>query len=141
MVNVAATSGIVSLIISVLGVIGILQHWWTTGVAAPPPSSPPPPLPTNLEACANVNPTNPISGQLVTLDASCSTTDPNGLIMSYSWKQIHGHKVHLSNNHDRISMFTAPRVSSLTTLTFQLTVTDNHSRKELLTKDVTVMSS
>ena len=84
MVSVA-TSGIISLIISVLGVLGILQHWWTTGVPAPPPSSPPPPPPTNLEACANVNPTNPISGQPVTLDASCVQ-----LIQMASLCHIHG---------------------------------------------------
>jgi len=60
----------------------------------------------------------------VTLDGSKST-DNDGTITKYSWTQIAGPNVTLSNSNTATPTFTAPSVKSDTTLTFKLIVTDN----------------
>ena len=62
-------------------------------------------------------------GDLVTLDGSASSdadTDPLG----YSWTQLSGPGVTLSDANDAMPSFTAPEVSSQQTLVFELTVDD-----------------
>ena len=70
-------------------------------------------------------------GSLVTLDASGSF-DPNGEedILSYSWEQINGIQVTLSDASAVKPTFTAPELSESTiTLEFVLTVTDVAGQK------------
>lgn len=131
---------------SVLAIILAYLHL-INPIIPTPPTPPPAPVPivlvpptpsSNIYACADVRPASAIGGDTVTLDGSCSTTDPNGLIMSYSWKQLHGHRVHLNHDTDRISTFTVPHITHLTTLTFQLAVTDNHHRRDVVIKDIII---
>jgi chitinase len=63
-------------------------------------------------------------GDTVTLTGAAST-DSDGTIASYSWTQIAGPTVALDTPNAVTCDFTAPEVSELTTMTFELTVTDN----------------
>ena len=82
----------------------------------PPPNQPPI---SNAGQDRTVN-----SGDTVILDGSGSH-DPDGNITSYSWKQTAGPFVLLTGSHRESKTFTAPSVSSNTTLIFSLIVTDN----------------
>lgn len=62
-------------------------------------------------------------GEEVTLTGSASDTD--GTIASYHWEQTGGPAVSLAGANTSQAAFTAPAVSSLTTLQFRLTVTDD----------------
>jgi hypothetical protein len=62
----------------------------------------------------------------VTLDASKST-DPHGLALSFSWVQKSGPAVTLNNANLAVATFKAPNVSSNTSLTFEVTVTDTNN--------------
>ena len=77
-------------------------------------------------------------GSTVTLNGS-ESRDPNGVILSYSWKQIPtSHFITLSGADTPVWSFTAPRVSADTTLTFELTVTDNNGSTDKSTLNVLV---
>ncbi len=65
-------------------------------------------------------------GVTVSLDGSKSSDPDTGDTLTYSWKQTAGATVSLSSGSAAKPTFTAPTVSSQTTLTFELTVTDNH---------------
>ena len=60
----------------------------------------------------------------VGLNGSAST-DPDGHIVSALWRQVAGPAVTLSGSTTLSPSFLAPRVSTATSLTFELTVTDN----------------
>ena len=64
-------------------------------------------------------------GSPIALNASGSI-DPDGIILSYSWKQNPHPLVTLGGAETKIWTFTAPSISSDTTFTFELTVTDNN---------------
>jgi hypothetical protein len=61
-----------------------------------------------------------VSGATVNLNGNQSS----GFIDSYSWIQIQGPQVDLSNAANQIASFTAPDVSKSTNLIFKLTVTN-----------------
>ena len=63
-------------------------------------------------------------GVTVNLDGSGSS-DADGSIAAYAWTQTAGTPVTLSGANTATPSFTAPAVAADTTLTFQLTVTDN----------------
>ncbi|MGB0716033.1 MAG: PKD domain-containing protein [Phycisphaerae bacterium] len=62
-------------------------------------------------------------GAAVALDAAGST-DPEGQGLTYTWTQTAGPTVALSDTADSQPTFTAPNVTSGTTLTFQVAVSD-----------------
>jgi len=54
------------------------------------------------------------------------SSDPDGTIVSYEWKQTSGsYNVNIINYNQPTADFTAPNVTTNTQLTFKLTVTDN----------------
>jgi hypothetical protein len=80
-------------------------------------------------------------GSTVTLNGSQSV-DPYGIILSYSWRQIPtNHLITLNGADTPVWSFTAPRVSSDTTFTFELTVTDNNGATNNRTVNVLVKHS
>jgi hypothetical protein len=80
-------------------------------------------------------------GSTVTLNGSQSV-DPYGIILSYSWRQIPtNHLITLNGADTPVWSFTAPRVSSDTTFTFELTVTDNNGATDKRTVNVLVKHS
>jgi hypothetical protein len=77
-------------------------------------------------------------GSTVILNGS-ESRDPNGVILSYSWRQIPtSHFITLSGADTPIWSFNAPRVSADTTLTFELTVTDSYGLTDKNTVNVFV---
>ncbi|MFL6325413.1 MAG: PKD domain-containing protein [Nitrososphaeraceae archaeon] len=77
-------------------------------------------------------------GSTVILNGSGSR-DPNGVILSYSWRQIPTNNfITLSGASTPIWSFTTPRVSADTTLKFQLTVTDSNGLNDNSTVSVIV---
>ncbi len=66
----------------------------------------------------------------VSLDGSHSG-DSDGNIVAYSWKQVSGKSVTISNANSAIAKFTAPKArrGQAATLVFELSVTDNQGAK------------
>ncbi|HQQ26947.1 MAG TPA: PKD domain-containing protein [Syntrophales bacterium] len=82
------------------------------------------------------------SGTTVTLDGSGSS-DSDGTIFSYSWEQLSGTGVALSDNNAQKPTFTAPNVAAGSTaaLTFRLRVFDDEMMSGTDTVTITVGSS
>jgi hypothetical protein len=77
-------------------------------------------------------------GSTVILNGSGSR-DPNGVILSYSWRQTPTNNfITLNGASTPVWSFTAPRVSADTTLKFQLTVTDSNGLNDNSTVNVLV---
>ena len=74
------------------------------------------------------------SGASVTLDG----TDSSGPITSYSWKQISGKSVKLSDANIAKSTFVAPSANKDLSLKFKLTVDDSNGRTSTATVNVFV---
>lgn len=78
-----------------------------------------------------------IEGIQVTLDGRASS-DSDGIIVSYAWRQIAGSSVMLTGETTAIASFTAPQVLFGRVLEFQLTVTDNRGAIDTDTVRITV---
>jgi hypothetical protein len=89
-------------------------------------STTPPPPPPNTPPVANAGTDQTVNEGTagVTLNGG-SSTDSDGTITSYSWRQTAGPTVTLTGANTATPSFTAPSVTADTTLTFSLTVTDN----------------
>lgn len=83
-----------------------------------------------------------VSGALVTLDGSGSS-DSDGTINSYSWEQLSGTGVALSDTNAQKPTFTAPNVAkgSVLTLVFRLRVYDDEMLSGMDTVSITVGSA
>ncbi len=77
---------------------------------------------------------------LVSLNASASK-DPDGTIQKFSWSQISGPSVALSATNIANPSFTAPEVSTPSTLEFELSVEDNDGAKSTAKVQVKVTPS
>lgn len=98
---------------------------------------------TPTPPAANAGPDQTVeSGTTVTLDGSGSS-DSDGTIVSYSWEQLSGPGVALSDNNAQKPTFTAPNVAagSVASLTFRLRVYDNEMMSGTDTVTITVGSS
>ena len=93
-------------------------------------------------ANAGANITGINSGELVTLNGSASS-DPDGDALTYTWQQVSGPAVTLSDSNAVSPTFTAPFVATESTLTFRLTVNDGteDSPASLVTVDVRPVGS
>jgi hypothetical protein len=58
------------------------------------------------------------------LTLSCSGNDPDGDLLSYSWRQLFGPSIELTNSNNSILSFVTPTVVKTTILDFECTVTD-----------------
>jgi hypothetical protein len=88
---------------------------------------------------ANAGPDQTVDeGDLVTLDGTGSTPDPNTL--NFDWNQVAGPAVTLDLNDPAHPTFAAPYVSSNQTLTFELIVDDGTNFSDPDTVNVTVVS-
>jgi hypothetical protein len=72
----------------------------------------------------NGNQSNISPAATVTLDGSDSI-DEDGTISSYQWSQVSGVTVSLTNANTATATYTAPDLDSVSTLVFQLVITDN----------------
>ena len=91
----------------------------------------------NLPPVASATgPTAVTEGAQVTL--SGAGYDPEGSIVAFSWQQISGPAVMLIDASTTSPRFTAPAVAVDTTLTFQLSVSDNNGATGVATISVTV---
>lgn len=80
--------------------------------------------PSNNPPVANAGPEQTVdAGSVVALNGS--GTDSDGAVVSYAWVQTAGPNVTLTTPNSATAGFTAPAPAAITTLTFQLTVTDN----------------
>ncbi len=77
------------------------------------------------------------SNSIVNLDGSAST-DPDGVIVSYSWQQISGLAVSLLNRDQVSPGFVAPVISADSYLVFELTVADDGGKTATDEVQVTV---
>ena len=84
-------------------------------------------------------------GSTISLNAS-ESIDPDGIILSYIWKQNPHPLITLGDAETKIWTFTAPSVSSDTTFTFELTVSDNNGltatdSTNVLVRDVSISNN
>ncbi len=106
------------------GIAALLLVTACGGGGGSSPVTPPPPA-ANIAPIANAGANQVVtSGTVVTLNGTASV-DNDGTIAAYAWTQTFGPPVTLTNASTAQPSFTAPQVSTSTSLTFSLVVTDN----------------
>jgi len=90
----------------------------------------------NQAPVANAGSDQTIDEKTLTSLNGNASNDPDGTIVSYSWVQISGGNVAISNANQAVASITGPDVETDTPLTFQLTVTDNEGASS---SDTTVL--
>jgi hypothetical protein len=78
---------------------------------------------SNNGPTANAGPDREINENSA-LTLSCSGNDPDGDSLSYSWRQLSGPSIELTNPNNSILSFVTPTVVKTTILDFECTVTD-----------------
>ena len=89
--------------------------------------------PENVTIVANAG-----ADQVVKEDINITLTGSSNLAIDYLWTQTGGPNVTLQNANRSISTFTAPKVESATTLTFELTATDSGGNEAIDSVTITV---
>jgi len=99
------------------------------------PSQPPPP---NQPPTASAGPAQSVvEGAEIRLSA-VGSTDADGSIVGFSWRQVDGPTVTLNNPATSTASFTAPLTETPLTLTFEVTVEDNNGATDVATTAVAV---
>ena len=80
-----------------------------------------------------------VAGAMVNLDGS-SSSDPDGAIVDYYWRETSGYDISILNNNDPQASFIAPTgLSSDAILKIEITVTDNSGASAIDTLEVEVL--
>ena len=101
---------------------GQLSPWPDTVAPTPTCSYNPPPPPVAPVAFATATPTSVLSGDVITLDGTASQAAPTD---TYQWTQTAGPSATITNPNSPSAFVFAPPVSSTTTLTFKLTISNS----------------
>ena len=80
---------------------------------------------TNARPLANAGPDRTVRRRTVVLLDGRASSDPDGTITAYQWRQVSGAAVQLVGDRFPVAAFVAPNVQNTVTLEFELTVTDN----------------
>lgn len=95
---------------------------------------------TNQAPVANAGLAQTVAkGSLVQLNGSASI-DPEGALLTYTWRQVAGPAVTLSSVSEVQPLFVAPNVTANTTLTFELVVNDGQAQSAPSNTNVVVTS-
>jgi hypothetical protein len=95
---------------------------------------------TNAQPTANAGTNQSLHPRVsAALNGSCA--DPDGSIVGYAWTQTAGPAVTITNATSASAGFVTPSVAASTTLTFQLTTTDNDGGTATDMLDVAVTNS
>lgn len=99
------------------------------------------PVVGNLAPDAKAGPDQTVQSRTksVTLNGSASK-DQDGSIVAYSWKQVSGPGVKLTNANQAVAKFSLPKIAKYpATLVFELTVTDNQAAQSSDSVTVTIV--
>ncbi|BBO70790.1 hypothetical protein DSCA_47200 [Desulfosarcina alkanivorans] len=95
--------------------------------------------PLNIAPQADAGPDQSVGQNAVVTLSGCGSTDSDGAVSAFYWKQIGGPAVALLDSNAEETTFTAPEVSSSgATLVFQLTVADQEGMRATDTCTVNV---
>ena len=76
-------------------------------------------------------------GMTVSLDAAAST-DPDGVIIDYYWREISGFGISIQGSNSAQASFVVPSPAANTTLSIELTVTDDHGATATTTLSIDI---
>lgn len=79
----------------------------------------------NQPPVANAGPDQSISAGATCILEGSASSDSDGTIVSYSWRKVSGPTIALANANQAVASFIAPSESTIQTLVFDLTVTDD----------------
>ncbi|MDP5213462.1 FG-GAP-like repeat-containing protein [Pseudoalteromonas tunicata] len=80
--------------------------------------------PKNIAPTANAGSDQAVDEEII-VNLLGNGNDPDGSITTYQWKQLSGPNVVLDNHLNQSTFFSAPTLITASTLSFELTVTDN----------------
>ncbi|MGA1863829.1 MAG: choice-of-anchor U domain-containing protein [bacterium] len=95
----------------------------------------------NLQPFANAGSDQTVNENVTIVLNGINSGDPDGTITDYSWEQISGHQVAISDSSNPEPTFISPYVSINENLIFKLTVTDNDGLQATDFCVVTVLDS
>ncbi len=100
-------------------------------------TTPPPVIPNSAPIAQAQSPAQVVEGETVTLSGAQSS-DPDGVVSQFSWRQVSGPSVSLGNANTANATFQAPLVNVASSLTFELTVTDEDGASNADTVSTTI---
>lgn len=92
----------------------------------------------NQPPTANAGPDQSVAAGATCILEGSSSSDSDGAIVSYSWRKVSGPTIALANANQAVASFIAPSESTIQTLVFELTVTDDDGATSTDTVTVTV---
>ena len=92
----------------------------------------------NQPPVANAGPDQSVAAGATCILEGSNSSDSDGTITSYSWRKVSGPTIALANANQAVASFIAPSESTIQTLVFELTVTDDDGATSTDTVTVTV---